>query len=151
MVSLLRPGALAVLYQALRSSRRPGGVSPGRTLAALPRLVLATSTGRYRGTSRAQLALMGAAAAYVLSPVDLVPEVLVPIGGLLDDALVLAWLSGAVLRETEAFLVWEASGGGGGGGGAKGGSAAGGSDEASAGRASAKGDPPDVVPGEVID
>lgn len=148
MVSLLRPGALAVLYQALRSSRRPGGVSPGRTLAALPRLVLATSTGRYRGTSRAQLALMGAAAAYVLSPVDLVPEVLVPIGGLLDDALVLAWLSGAVLRETEAFLAWEASGGG---GGAKGGSAAGSSDGSSAGRASAKGDPPDVVPGEVID
>lgn len=148
MVSLLRPGALAVLYQALRSSRRPGGVSPGRTLAALPRLVLATSTGRYRGTSRAQLALMGAAAAYVLSPVDLVPEVLVPIGGLLDDALVLAWLSGAVLRETEVFLAWEASGGG---GGAKGGSAAGSSDGSSAGRASAKGDPPDVVPGEVID
>lgn len=136
MVALLRPGALAVLYQALRSGRRPGGVTPARTLSALPRLVLATTTGRYRGTSRAQLALMGAAAAYVVSPLDLVPEVLVPIGGLLDDALVLAWLSSAVLRETEAFLVWEASGGAGG---------------APSGGGSTKGDPPDVVPGEVID
>lgn len=142
MVALLRPGALAVLYQALRSSRRPGGVSPGRTISALPRLVLATTTGRYRGTSRAQLALMGAAAAYVLSPVDLVPEVLVPIGGLLDDALVLAWLSGAVLRETEAFLAWEASSGG-----ARGGPAAASTKDGG----SPKGGPPDVVPGEVID
>ncbi len=123
---LLRPGALAVLYRALRAGRRPGGVSPARTLAALPRLVLATTTGRYRGTSRAQLALMGAAAAYVLSPLDLVPEVLVPVGGLLDDTLVLAWLSGAVLRETEAFLAWEAGSGG--------------QDD----------QPDDVVPGEVI-
>ncbi len=126
---LLRPGALAVLYRALRAGRRPGGVSPGRAVSALPRLVLATTTGRYRGTSRAQLALMGAAAAYVISPLDLVPEVLVPLGGLVDDTLVLAWLSGAVLRETEAFLAWEA-----------------------AGRHDPDpGDRPDVVPGEVID
>ena len=139
---LLRPGALVVLYRALRSGRGPGGASPSRTLAALPRLVLATTSGRYRGTSRRQLALMGAAAAYVLSPLDLVPELVLPVGGVLDDTLVLAWLSGAVLRETSAFLAWERAGGRAGGGPAGGGGARTDGDDA--------GGAPETVVGEVI-
>ena len=46
-------------------------------------------------------------AVYVLSPVDVVPEVLLGVLGLADDALVAAWLAGAVLAEVDGFLDWE--------------------------------------------
>ena len=42
-----------------------------------------------------------------MSPVDLVPELFVPLLGLVDDAFVLAWLAGTVLLETERYLAWE--------------------------------------------
>jgi uncharacterized membrane protein YkvA (DUF1232 family) len=44
---------------------------------------------------------------YIVSPVDLIPEIVVPVLGLGDDALVAAWLAGVVLSETDAFLGWE--------------------------------------------
>lgn len=105
---LLRPGALVVLARALRRQRGPGQPSAGRAVSALPRMLTASLRGSYRGLPVSRALLMAAAAAYVVSPLDLVPEVLVPLGGLVDDALVLAWLSGAVLSETQAFLAWEA-------------------------------------------
>ena len=45
---------------------------------------------------------------YVVSPVDFMPEILLGVLGLGDDALVAAWVAGAVLGETDAFLRWEA-------------------------------------------
>jgi uncharacterized membrane protein YkvA (DUF1232 family) len=66
-----------------------------------------TFLGRYAGTTRLRLLLMAVAAAYVVSPVDLVPELFVPILGLVDDAFVVAWLAGTVLLETERYLDWE--------------------------------------------
>lgn len=106
--ALLRPGALVVLARALRRQRGPGQPGAGRAVAALPRMLTASLSGRYRGLPVSRALGMAAAAAYVLSPLDLVPEALVPLGGLVDDTLVLAWLSGAVLAETQAFLAWEA-------------------------------------------
>ncbi|HEU4421196.1 MAG TPA: YkvA family protein, partial [Pilimelia sp.] len=50
-----------------------------------------------------------AATAYVVSPVDLVPEAFLFVFGLADDALLVTWLAGSVLAETERFLTWEAS------------------------------------------
>ena len=35
------------------------------------------------------------------------PELFLPLLGLVDDAFVLAWLAGAVLLETERYLDWE--------------------------------------------
>lgn len=125
---LLRPGALAVLARALRRQHRqsPGQPGVGRAVSALPRMLAASLSGRYRGLPVSRALGMAAAAAYVVSPLDLVPEVLVPLGGLVDDTLVLAWLSGAVLAETQAFLAWEA------------------------GRAAGGEQGGDVVPGEVL-
>jgi uncharacterized membrane protein YkvA (DUF1232 family) len=65
-------------------------------------------TGRYPYLDKKRLALSVVALVYVLSPVDMVPELLVPLLGLGDDALVGAMLLGTVLSETEAFLAWEA-------------------------------------------
>lgn len=57
--------------------------------------------------STAQLALLTAAAAYVASPVDLLPEALLGVVGLADDAAVLTWLASSLVHVTDDFLDWE--------------------------------------------
>ena len=104
MARLGRKAAFTALWTALSASRR-GGPSLGRRLAALPRMILATLTGRYDGKGR--LAAMLFATAYIASPIDLVPEAFLLFFGLIDDAAVAVWLAGAVLSETERFLEWE--------------------------------------------
>lgn len=103
-VRLNRRAALGALFSAMRAQHR-GGPSIGQRLAALPRMIWLTLTGRYDGKSR--LLFMGAATAYIVSPIDLIPEAFLFVVGLVDDAVVLAWLAGAVLSETERFLAWE--------------------------------------------
>ena len=50
---------------------------------------------------------MAAATAYVISPLDVVPEAFLWVFGLADDAVMITWLAGTVLAETERFLEWE--------------------------------------------
>jgi uncharacterized membrane protein YkvA (DUF1232 family) len=107
-MSSVRFAAVGSVWRALRAGSHPGSPGVGARLRSLPRLVTATFLGRYRGTSRARLLAMAAALVYVVSPVDLVPELFVPFLGLVDDAFVVAWLAGTVLLETERFLEWEA-------------------------------------------
>lgn len=102
--NLRRKAALTALAQALRAGAH-GGPPLGQRLAALPRMIRATIRGEYDGGLR--LALMTAAAAYVVSPIDLAPELLMLIFGLADDLVVVTWLAGTVLAETERFLIWE--------------------------------------------
>jgi uncharacterized membrane protein YkvA (DUF1232 family) len=106
MARLGRKAALTALWTALRASRR--GPSLGTRLAAIPRMIGAIVTGRYDG--KARLAGMAVAGAYIVSPLDLIPDWFAPLFGLglVDDAGVALWLAGAVLSETERFLVWEA-------------------------------------------
>jgi uncharacterized membrane protein YkvA (DUF1232 family) len=68
-------------------------------------MIRATARREYDGGMR--LALMSAAAVYVASPIDLVPEAVLFVFGLADDAVVVVWLAGALLAETERFLAWE--------------------------------------------
>lgn len=102
--TLKRAAAFSALGRALFAGAR-GGPSLGRRLAALPRMVRASAKGEYDGGMR--VALMAAATAYVLSPVDVVPELFMVVFGLADDALMIAWLAGSVLSETERFIEWE--------------------------------------------
>ena len=103
-----RMSAFAALWQALRGQRGADAPPIGDQLMALPRMVSMTLRGQYPGLDRGRLLLMATALVYVVSPVDLMPEALLFLVGLGDDALVLSWLAGAVLTETEAFLAWEA-------------------------------------------
>lgn len=103
--TLKRAAAFAALARALTSGVR-GGPSLGRRLAALPRMIMATLRGEYDGGLR--LVLMTAAIAYIASPIDLIPEAFLTVLGLADDALMISWLAGSVLAETERFLEWEA-------------------------------------------
>jgi uncharacterized membrane protein YkvA (DUF1232 family) len=68
----------------------------------------ASVSGRYPQLARGRIVLAALGLLYVLSPVDFVPEILLGPLGLGDDALVTAWVVGAVLAETERFLQWEA-------------------------------------------
>jgi uncharacterized membrane protein YkvA (DUF1232 family) len=68
-------------------------------------MIGATLRGRYDGKGR--LAAMVLASAYIISPIDLVPEAFLLLVGLVDDVAVAVWLAGAVLSETDRFLEWE--------------------------------------------
>jgi uncharacterized membrane protein YkvA (DUF1232 family) len=76
-------------------------------VAALPRLVWATIRGEYSGTSGWRLVGILAGLLYVISPIDLVPELFLPLVGLGDDALVIGWIAASLINETESFLGWE--------------------------------------------
>lgn len=45
---------------------------------------------------------------YVISPIDLVPEVAVPVLGVLDDLAVLSLTIPKLIKEVDKFLLWEA-------------------------------------------
>lgn len=102
-----RTTAFVALVRALRGAGKSGDSGLGERLRAVPRLVGATLGGRYPGTTRGQLGLIGLGVLYTLSPIDLVPEAFIPLLGLADDALVVTWIAGRLLAETEAFLNWE--------------------------------------------
>lgn len=104
-----RTGLLRQLAGAVRLTLRPGGPGLGDRCRALPRLVRATLAGRYHGVTPGHLGLLALALAYVVSPVDLLPEGLLPLVGLADDAVVVAWLAAALVHDTEDFLTWERS------------------------------------------
>jgi uncharacterized membrane protein YkvA (DUF1232 family) len=70
-------------------------------------MIKASIKGEYDGGRR--LWLMLAAAIYIISPIDAVPELFLAAFGLIDDAFVVTWLVGALLSETERFLEWERS------------------------------------------
>jgi uncharacterized membrane protein YkvA (DUF1232 family) len=101
-----RIAAFHALWRAVSQSRRPGAPSTSDRIRALPRLLRSAVTGRYP-QSRGRLGLIVLALAYLVSPVDLVPEAFHTLLGLVDDAVVALWLGGALVAETDRFLEWE--------------------------------------------
>jgi uncharacterized membrane protein YkvA (DUF1232 family) len=98
---------VGALGRAVRLATRAGGPSLGDRAAALPRMVKAVRSGEYTGISLGKIGLLAAGAAYVASPVDLVPEGVLGVLGLADDAMVLGWVATTLVEETEKFLAWE--------------------------------------------
>ncbi|MEP6798041.1 MAG: YkvA family protein, partial [Lapillicoccus sp.] len=91
----------------VRSALRPGSPGMAERASAVPRLVRAALRGDYPHASRGHVVTLGAALLYVVSPVDLVPEALFSVFGLVDDAVIAGWLAATLLNDTEAFLAWE--------------------------------------------
>lgn len=98
---------VGALGRAVRAATRPGGPSLGERASALPRMVAAVRSGEYTGTSMVTLGLVVAGTAYVVSPIDLLPEGVLGVLGLADDAMVLGWVATTLVEETERFLEWE--------------------------------------------
>ncbi|WP_336924193.1 YkvA family protein [Aquipuribacter sp. SD81] len=99
-----RAAALAVLWRAFRGEGRYG---LGERLKALPRLVAGLLRGRYADADGRRLLGVVLGLVYVVSPVDLLPEALLGVLGLADDAFVAAWVAGAVIGELDRFIDWE--------------------------------------------
>lgn len=64
--------------------------------------------GRYRKMPWHSVAAVAAALAYVLSPIDLVPDV-IPLLGMVDDAAVIAACLALFERDLEAHAAWAAN------------------------------------------
>ena len=112
MLNPRRLSAFRALWRAVAHGRRPDAPRLGERLRALPRMAGASLAGRYPGLGRGRLALFVLGLVYLVSPVDLVPELLFNVFGLVDDAVVALWLAGAFLVETERYLGWERAPGG---------------------------------------
>lgn len=106
----MRWGALGAVGAAIRSASAPGAPGIVTRLLAVPRMVRAIRRGEYTGTDLQRVLLILAAAGYVVSPIDLVPEAVLLLGGLVDDALVIGWLAVTLIRVTDDFLDWERNG-----------------------------------------
>ncbi|GHJ45976.1 hypothetical protein Cs7R123_33180 [Catellatospora sp. TT07R-123] len=104
--TLRRTAAFTALWKAMVTGSG-SNASLGQRLGAMPRMLVATLRGRYDGFGR--LMLITAATAYVVSPVDIVPEAFLLVFGLVDDMIVVGWIAGALLSETDRFLAWEGS------------------------------------------
>ncbi len=107
-----RWAALRTLGLALQAAMRPGAPTLPQRCAALPRMIRAAARGQYAGLSRGRLLALFGALAYVVSPVDLVPEGVLSVFGLADDAMVIGWLAAALIGHTEDYLAWEREGSG---------------------------------------
>lgn len=107
--TLGRTARLRTALRVLREARRPGSPGLGERAKAVPRMAAAAGQGRYLGLSRGRLAMLGLAAAYIVSPIDVVPEGLLLVLGLVDDLAVAAWLTTQLLVETDRYLAWERS------------------------------------------
>jgi uncharacterized membrane protein YkvA (DUF1232 family) len=104
MASTRRKAAAAAAAAAAMSDGPTGFMA---RLASVPRLVRDVLRGRYDGLSRRRLLLMALAVVYIVSPVDLLPEAILTIPGLADDAAVAAWLIAAFVGATTAYRSWE--------------------------------------------
>lgn len=87
--------------------RRPGAPRLPSRLAAVPRMVLAVLRRRYPGLTRGRLtAFTMFPVLYLLSPFDLVPDV-IPVLGRTDDMAVVLWFLAGLVRESGRYVEWE--------------------------------------------
>ncbi|GEL20661.1 YkvA family protein [Pseudonocardia asaccharolytica] len=102
-----RIAAFHALWRVVSQAGRPGDPGLGERVRALPRMLAGAVVGRYPGLRYGRLALLIAAVAYLVSPLDVVPEAALMILGFVDDTVVALWLGGAFLGETQRYLQWE--------------------------------------------
>ncbi len=102
-----RAAAGAAAWQVVHEGIQPGKPSLWARVRAIPRMVGARFRGSYTELPLWRLALFVAATLYVISPIDLVPELFIPLFGLADDAVIAIWLTSGLVGETERFLEWE--------------------------------------------
>ncbi|WP_371502017.1 YkvA family protein [Kitasatospora sp. NBC_00374] len=89
-----------------RETRRPGAPGLGSRVVALPGLVGDVLRHRYPGVGPGKLVGLGLfAALYLLSPVDVLPDVF-PVVGWTDDTAVLLWFLTGLTRESGRYVEW---------------------------------------------
>ena len=104
MASKGRKAAAAAAAAAAMSDGPTGFMA---RVGSIPRMVRDVLRGDFDGLSRRRLLMMVLAVIYIVSPVDLLPEAILTIPGLADDAAVAAWLVASLLGATSAYRLWE--------------------------------------------
>jgi len=101
-----KAGRALAAWHAYREVKRPGtpGVLP--RVRAIPRMLRGTLRGEYPHLSKGKIGMMGLGVAYIVSPLDIVPDFLAVIG-VADDFGVFLWLMTALLAESGRYLDWE--------------------------------------------
>ena len=100
-------GRKAAAAAAAAAAMQDGPTGFMARVGSIPRMVRDVLKGDYDGLSRGRLLLMVGAVLYIVSPVDLLPEAILTIPGLADDAAVAAWLVASVFGATSAYRMWE--------------------------------------------
>ncbi|GAA3472994.1 YkvA family protein [Nonomuraea roseola] len=103
---MVKASRAAAVWKTYREVSTPG--SPGilTRIRAIPRLIGGVMRGDYQGMGKSKLAMMALGVAYIVSPVDLIPEFLVLIG-VADDFGVFLWLAASMLGESGRYVEWE--------------------------------------------
>ncbi|MDA8372551.1 MAG: DUF1232 domain-containing protein [Nocardiopsaceae bacterium] len=105
-----RAAAGAAAWQVVHDGIRPGRPTLWARAGAVPRMLASRIRGRYTELPMPRLLLFVLAIAYIVSPVDFVPEIFIPVLGLADDVGVAIWLATSLMGETERYLEWEGQG-----------------------------------------
>jgi uncharacterized membrane protein YkvA (DUF1232 family) len=107
---LLSRGRLPALIFAVAHKGATQGNRLGKLkddLRLLQALCLAYWRGEYRAISPKAMVSVVAGLMYFLSPLDLIPD-WIPVVGMLDDIVVLAWVMKSLEAELNAFREWRA-------------------------------------------
>lgn len=72
--------------------------------AAVPQMIRDTMAGQYDGLGKGRLFAMSLALAYLISPVDLIPEALLTLPGLVDDTAIAVWLLAVLVGSADDYL-----------------------------------------------
>ena len=64
--------------------------------------------GNYREVPWNTIAAFGVGIAYLVSPIDLIPD-FIPVAGLMDDAALLSWIFYGFAQDLEDYATWKAS------------------------------------------
>ncbi|HMQ01186.1 MAG TPA: DUF1232 domain-containing protein [Cyclobacteriaceae bacterium] len=75
---------------------------------ALLRMTKAYTSGKYKRVPLKTLVLVVAVFAYLINPLDVVPDV-IPAAGFADDFSLLLWLINSMGSEIDEFMLWEQS------------------------------------------
>lgn len=100
------PRSAAFAAAAAHTAASDGPVGFLRRLVSIPAMLRDSLTGKYVGLGRGRLMLLALAGLYIVSPIDLLPEALLTIPGLADDALLGVWLAASLLALSDDYLVW---------------------------------------------
>lgn len=105
MASFLRMGKLAgAAAGAARAADRR--FTWGERIAAVPAMLGATLAGRFHGATRKGVLLSLVGIAYVVSPLDVMPELLLGPFGIADDAAIAAMSLGYLVSAVDRYLHW---------------------------------------------
>jgi|SRR5437868_1359053 len=98
--------AATAAWRTYRDVSRPGSPGLMTRLRAIPRMIGAAGSGRYPDLAKSKLVMLAASIIYIVSPIDFIPDILLPFG-VVDDFGIFVWLSTSLLGESGRYVDWE--------------------------------------------